>query len=108
MQHQELNEPLPAFGSGIQFRPSKKARQQGSTAVPVSAASVVKSVVAQNMDDDDQNNEEAEMPLKKSYPVSGMTFTCFWFHTSGTLIVSCAGEIVVPPSTCILHDDNMG
>jgi hypothetical protein len=87
MQHQESNEPLPAFGSGIQFRPSKKARQQGSAAVPVSAAPVVKSVVSQSIEDDDQNNEEDEMPLKKSYPVSGMTFTCFWCNMSGT--VSC-------------------
>jgi len=87
MQHQESNEPLPAFGSGIQFvRPSKKARQQGSAAVPVSAAPVVKSVVSQSIEDDDQNNED-EMPLKKSDPVSGMTFTCFWCNMSG--IVSC-------------------
>lgn len=69
---------MPAFGSGIQFvRPNKKARQQGSTAAPVSAASVVKSVIPESVDDDDQNNEEDEMPLKKSYPVSGMTFPCF-------------------------------
>ena len=30
MQHQDSREPLPAFGSGIQFRPTKKAKQQGS------------------------------------------------------------------------------
>ncbi|DBB16322.1 TPA: hypothetical protein ACH3X3_014628 [Trebouxia sp. C0006] len=69
-QHQEPTEPLPAFGSGIQFvRPNKKARQQGSTAAPVLAVSVVKSVIPESMDDDDQNNEEDELPLKKSYPV---------------------------------------
>lgn len=67
-QHQEANEPLPAFGSGIQFRPSKKARQQGSTAAPVYATSVVKSVISQSMEDDDQNNEEDGMPLMKSHP----------------------------------------
>ncbi|DBA81791.1 TPA: hypothetical protein ACH3X1_007520 [Trebouxia sp. C0004] len=74
MQHQESNEPLPAFGSGIQFRPSKKARQQGSTAAPLSAASVVKSVVSQIMEDGDQNNDEDEMPLKQSYPVPIMQY----------------------------------
>ena len=96
MQHQEPTEPLPAFGSGIQFvRPSKKARQQGSTAAPVSAVSGVKSVIPQSMDDDDQNNEEDEMPLKKSYPVSGMTFPCFWCNMSETVVASCAGEVVV-------------
>lgn len=68
-QHQEPNEPLPAFGSGIQFRPSKKARQQGSTAASVSAVSAVKSVTPESMDDDDQNNEEDGLSLKKSYPV---------------------------------------
>jgi hypothetical protein len=87
---------LPAFGSGIQFvRPNKKARQQGSTAAPVLAVSVVKSVIPESMDDDDQNNEEDELPLKKSYPVSGTTFPCFWCTMSGTPFASCAGEIVV-------------
>ncbi len=101
MQHQE-SKPLPAFGSGIQFRPSKKARQQGSTAAPVSGVSVVKSVIPESMDEDD------ELPLKKSYPVSGMTFPCFWCNMSGTLVTSCAGEIVVLPSICTLHDVDMG
>lgn len=111
MQHQESNEPLPAFGSGIQFvRPNKKARQQGSTAAPVSAISVVKSVIPESMDDadDDQNNEEDELPLKKSYPVSGMTIPCFWCNMSGTFVASCAVEIVVLPSVCTLHDVDKG
>ncbi len=106
MQHQEPIEPLPAFGSGIQFvRPSKKARQQGSAVAPVSAVSGVKSVIPQSMDDDDQNNEEDELRLKKSYPVSGTTVPCFM---SGTLVASCAGEKVVLPSICALHDVDMG
>ena len=57
------------------------------------------------MDDDDQNNEEDELPLKKSYPVSGTTFPCFWCTMSGTPFASCAGEIVVFTT---LHDVDMG
>lgn len=68
-QDQESTEPLLAFGAGIQFRPSKKARQQGSPALATVPGTAATSKSQHNMEDDGDSDEEAEIPVKKSLPV---------------------------------------
>ena len=65
-QSQEPKEPLPAFGSGIQFRPTKKAKQQPTTQAPQ------KPVAASNLalqDEIEQESEDALM-LPAAEPVA--------------------------------------
>ncbi|KAL3142675.1 hypothetical protein ABBQ38_002981 [Trebouxia sp. C0009 RCD-2024] len=58
MQQEEAKEPLPAFGSGMQFRPTKKVKQQGSSQAPQRSAAV--SNRDDEMEADDGMHDEME------------------------------------------------
>ena len=60
---QEPTGPLPAFGSGIQFRPTKKAKPQASSGA---AAAAAPKLMSHNADSDDDN----EVEENKALPVS--------------------------------------
>ena len=71
-QQQEAREPLPAFGSGIQFRPTKKVKQQGSSQASQKSAAVPH--IHGEMDAADEMDDEMEdadvQPVSKPRVVS--------------------------------------
>lgn len=83
MQQEEAKEPLPAFGSGMQFRPTKKVKQQGSSQAPQRSAAV--SNRDDEMEADDGMHDEMEdadmQPVTKPRLVGLLTvagcLTCF-------------------------------
>lgn len=85
-QQEEAREPLPAFGSGIQFRPTKKVKQQGSS--PTSQRSAAVSARVDDMEADDGMHDEMDdtdmQPVSKPRPVgllsmAGCLTCCHWF-----------------------------
>ena len=69
MQPQDPREPLPAFGSGIEFRPTKKAKQQGSIGTPKLAA-LPNLALDDDMNDDGEANDVAMRTVSKPALVS--------------------------------------
>ena len=67
---QESREPLAAFGSGIEFRPTKKAKQQGSSQGPQKSAALPNLALDDDIDDDGGGNDVAMQPLSKPALVS--------------------------------------
>lgn len=73
MQQQNSTEPLPAFGSGIEFRPTKKAKQQGPSQGPQRSAMLPELSLNDDMDADGGSNDVAIQPVSKPELVS---FAC--------------------------------
>lgn len=69
MPHQESREPLPAFGSGIQFRPTKKAKQQGL--IQNSQKSAAVSNLALDDGSDDVDVQMVSIPVLVSFECDG-------------------------------------
>lgn len=76
MQQQNFSEPLPAFGSGIEFRPSKKAKQQGPSQGPQKSAMLSELSLSDDMDADGASTDVAVQPMSKSELVSATCAGC--------------------------------
>lgn len=72
MQQQNSREPLPAFGSGIEFRPTKKAKQQGPSQGPQKSAMLPDLSLSADMDADGGSNDVAVQPVLKAELVSAV------------------------------------
>ena len=75
MTQQEDREVLPAFGSGIEFRPTKKAKQQGSSQGPQKSMALSNLAPDDDIADDGGGNDVAMQPVSKPAMVS---YECMW------------------------------
>ena len=97
MQQQDPREPLPAFGSGIEFRPTKKAKQQGSSQGPQKSAALPNLPLDDDMDDDGGGNDVAMQQVSQPALVS---FECAWCQTAST----CMADAVAQPYPVRVHE----
>lgn len=68
-QQEEPREPLPAFGSGIEFRPTKKARQQSSKPNTAAVKGSTASTDPVSLHIEEEDLETADMPQLQKQPL---------------------------------------
>ena len=74
---QEQPPDLPAFGSGIEFRPRKKPRQQPKAEAPAAASTHIVSGPAQD-DEDVMDAEQVRLCLFCVVSCTHLPVLCYW------------------------------